>query len=281
MAAGGLKCSMGLMLCIQIGYSAASDPLLVDRVFNQSGIRLQIEQLPGHLLAGLGEETESSQPVPDGFHEAARLAAAEAFEVQNLVARVRTGLGESLDDADLRYVLAWLESEIGRRVTRLEAAANHPDRQHEIVQFAATLASNPPPAKRVQSVRALDQAARISESTMEATLGVQLAVATAIAASLPADQRSPVQMLAEMLDASRPRLVPLLQSQVRLLLLFTYQSLSDTELLAYLAFCQSPVGQRYNQALFQGLESAMIESAFRFGDVLTRILRHGLAVRGT
>ncbi len=281
MAATGLKCLMGLMLCIQIGYAAASDRLLVDRVFDQSGIRLQIEQLPEHLLAGLGQETESNQSVPDGFHEAARMAAAEAFDVHSLVERVRSGLGESLSDADLKSILVWLESDIGRRVTRLEAAANDPDRQHEIAQFAAGLDSNPPPAPRLRWIQALDEAARISESTVEATLGVQLAVATAVAASLPADQRPPVQMLAELLDASRPSLAPLLQNQIWVLLLFTYQSLSDSEMLEYLAFCQSPVGRRYNQALFNGLEGAMIESAFRFGEVLTRMLRQGPDARGT
>ncbi len=281
MAATGLKCLLGVMLCFQIGHAAASDRLLLERVFDQSGIRLQIEQLPGHLLAGLGQVTKSNDSIPDGFHEAARMAAAEAFDVHSLVARVRTGLGESLSDADLESILAWLESDIGHRVTRLEAAANDPDRQHEIAQFAAGLASNPPPAARLHSIQALDEAARISESTLEATLGVQLAVATAVTASLPANQRPPVQLLAEMLDASRPRLAPLLQNQIRVLLLFTYHSLSDPEMFEYLAFCQSPVGRRYNQALFNGLEGAMIESAFRFVEVLTRILRHGPDARGT
>jgi len=273
-------CLVGLVLFVQAVCADATDPELADDVIAKSGVQAQLDQFPRHLLAGLDAGRDPNHPIPTGFHEAARAAAAEAFDTQQLTAGIRATLTESLSDDDLRGALAWLDSDLGRHVTALEIAANHPDQQSELIGFAAGLVSAPPAAERIELIQALDNAAEVTASTLEATLGVQLAVASAMAAAAPEDRRPSIRTLAELVESTRPQLEPVLRGQVEVALLFTYRTLDATQLTRYLAFCQSPMGRRYNHAMFDGLRIAMIDSSFRFGGLLARILRHGPIARG-
>jgi len=90
-------------------------------------------------------------------------------------------------------------------------------------------------------------------------------------ASLPDEQRQPLNDLLAEIESLRPQVQAQMGMVTLISFLYTYQTLSQEELQAYLDFATSPAGTRYHQAGGKGIKAALLDGTLALGKTLIRL----------
>ena len=270
-------CAVILCLVVPVA-SMAQDhkDVLIQDLYNQSGMETQIGQLPMVIQIGFDQAVESDgrlKTIPRGDLEDMRATIPIVYDPQAIRQTIIGEYHQNLNADELKHVLGWLNSPIGRQLTQLEEASSSPEAYIEMQRYALALQDAPPAPERLSVIRQLDAAIKITEGGVEIAMNTQLAVAIAVVASLPAEQQPTYAKLAEALEQHRPRLEDEVRIQTLFSLLYTYQSVSDAVLAEYVAFASSAAGTNYHNTTMSGLKKAMLEGAYKWGESIAQVLQ--------
>lgn len=236
----------------------------LDELMEKSGTNTQVSQIPANVLASADQQIGADVPNAGAI----RTALIQAFNPGDLRADTRTHLEGALSGDEIAQVLAWLNSDLGQRITALEKTNSAPEAQKAIAEQYPQLAEN---QNRVAMVQALDKAIQGTESTVAIVLTVQRSLMSAIVAGLPEERR----MSQEQLDALLAQGRETMESQYRFLVeaayLHNYQELTDAELQTYIDFANSPVARRYHQALAESLQAALAKASTKAGSAIAAV----------
>ena len=249
---------------------------LIQALYVKSGIERQMSQMPALLQVGFDQAVASDErlrELPRAVRREIRASIATVFAVEDIKKTIMGACRESLSVDDLKDVLGWLDSPVGRKFTQLEEAASSPEQYLAMQRFAQQLQESPPRPERLKILKQLDAAVKATESAVELALNTQLAIAVAISASLPKEQQPAYDRLTEMIEQTRPQIQAVMQTQTLVSMLFTYKDLADAELGRYLAFAVSHAGAKYHAAYISGFKKALLAGSFRWGEAIADILR--------
>ena len=85
----------------------------------------------------------------------------------------------------LNLALAWLQSDLGRRITMLEEQASTPEGIAGLQAFAIVMQDNPPPEIRQQLIRRLNDAYGGTDFLVDFSLALGVAVGVGVNAASP------------------------------------------------------------------------------------------------
>ena len=250
------------------------DPLLQD-LYRLSGMERQLDQLPMIIQVGFDQAVDADnqlQALPRSVIDQMRASIAAAYEPQTVRRTILRECHARLSIVDLNTVLAWLDSPLGRKITRLEEAASRPDALAGMQRYAQALQDAPPTPERLDMIRQLDAAVKATETGVEVAFNTQIAVAMAVAASLPVEQQPDHAQLTAALEQRRPQIRNMVRGQTLIALLYTYQQVSEADLSEYIAFAASPAGTIYHDASIAGFKAALLEGGYRWGQSIGEIL---------
>lgn len=243
---------------------AASSPEItgkVDRLIDVSGIGHATRQILPGILSGIDEP---QQGVPASVRAALRDAAAQSFQPDPMIEKIRARLASALTARQLDDTLGWLDTPLGSRITALENEASEPAALDRMQAYARELRQRPASKRRTALVGELNAATGAGELTAAMTEAGVLASALGVNAAQPAQQRLPADVLRQQVKANLPRLRQQSDQMVTLSLLYAYRALSDQELEAYLKFLKSPSGVAYSKGAVAAFREAMLEAIGRF-----------------
>ncbi len=268
--------SISVLLLVAVDSPAmeAKDQLL-NMLYRRSGMQQQMDQLPMVIQVSFDqavEEDNAFQRLPRSVIEEMRAAIGIAYDSESIRNNVLRECHDRLDIDDLKGVLGWLDSRLGRKLTRLEELASSPEAYTQMQRYALALEHTPPSAKRLAVIQQLDAAMKATDTGVEIALNTQAAVAMAVVASLPAEQQPSYSQLTATLEQYRPQIRHVVENQTLVALLYTYRDISDAELTAYSTFSCSPSGTRYHDAFIAGLGAALMDSGFKWGRNIAEIL---------
>ena len=252
------------------GAQGTADP--VDRLLQASGIGDTVNQLLPNILAGM--EAPGQAPLPPALLEALRESAREAFQPQPMLDGMRVRLARGLDARQLSDTLRWLDAPLGQRITDLEKASNSVDAREQWTAYFAAQHSAPTDA-RMRLIERLDRAVGADE-LLGAVLGTMAeAAAVGVNAAQPVERQVPAETIRRNL---RPLLDQLRAKSHQLAIatfLFTYRSLDDADLDAYLKFYESPSGVAYARITTEAFRETINEAMVRFASVMPKAIeRH-------
>jgi len=204
---------------------------LIKEALRVSGARRQVEQVLQSSLPAL-----TSGKLPDGMPPRQyQKVVSDVFDVERLMRLVEKSISDSVADKTLIDIVRWYRSPLGNKIAMAEISGNQPQASARLQQYAAALQSNAPSESRQQLVDAI--------------------TATALGLPRPAsdfDKNFPAQST----DA--------ISQGTSLWFLFTYSSLSETELSSYLTFLKSPSVTAFSSAVWSGMDATFSDAAQRF-----------------
>lgn len=227
---------------------------LTSEFMQLSGLDYQLQQIPEQVLMGFEQQ---GRRLPSERRAALRHVIAQAYRADRLKAFVSRELARTARPDVLTKSLAWLRSDLGRRITKLEEAASEPSAVREVQQFARQLQSSPPPQERLRLAERLDRATNSTETQLDLMESTMLGVATAADATLPPQQRLGEERIRTQIARQRAALHTAAQQQVLLSSLFMYRSVSPAELEQYLAFLESEAGKEMYSATNHAFKGAL------------------------
>lgn len=260
-----------------LSYAQNQDKSLARELYVKSGMEKQNEQLPSSLQASLDREAKENdewQKLPPNFLTAARISILEAFATEKIKEAFLTEFSEELTTQDIKEILLWLDSPLGKKCTQLEEAAMAPEAQAEMPQFVAHLKEAPPTPERLRALREFDSATKITEIAVETALRTGFAVVFALNSTLPKERQSSPDTVLRDMEKSRPAIEKEMKSQVLDILLYTYRTLTEAEIGGYTDFSKSAVGLKYTSASIAALKKAFLECAVRWGELIGNAMQN-------
>ncbi len=240
---------------------------LAERLFERCGLAVQIQSFPAQFEQGL---SQNRGKVPDEAIAAAAEAGRKAFAMTALREEIVRTLAAKLPAADMRQTLAWLDGQVGRRMTLAEESASASMTPENTRAYFESEKHKPPSPKRaalIAELIAATQAVEIGASLIEA---MSLGIAVGMDAAQPVEKRIGFSNLRKRLRAAMPpdKLRANMGASLPAINRFIYRGISDADLAAYVGFNSSPLGQRYNQAVTEALAQALTRASVRIGEIM-------------
>lgn len=212
-----------------------------------SGLDNQIHQMPrwyaalvDQVFAGI---EQGGHRIPGKTKRMVRQTFLDAMDADVLQEEVRHRLGRELPEDVAKPTVAWLRTDLGRRITALENEASSPETSLQQAAFAMQLQLEPPSPERMQLTRRLEEATGSSDHAVEGWEIVAVALGVAMTAGTPNGRFEGKDILRERLAKLRPDMKTLLLQASLRHMLFTYRTLTDQELGRYVEFLESETGR--------------------------------------
>jgi hypothetical protein len=258
--------AVSLILCGDVCFADDhSSDQLVQILMHKSGLKKQIEQMPQLLQAELDQQQmETEGLTKEDFNRFSRLAKS-AFNAKTIHAAVQTYIKLNLPENDTKAVLEWLDSPIGRKITRLEEDASTVEAYAEMQAIGQKLLEENKESARIVKIDRLDNAIGATESTITTVLNIQLAMITSMSAATEADQRPSFEEVQDLVNMNKPRIQAAMKRLVQMQFLYTYRELTDNEIDRYTRFAESESGQRYHYVSIRAIDEALVRAARQIG----------------
>jgi hypothetical protein len=232
----------------------------------RSGVAVQLRALVGQMKSGMEQQRGK---VPDELTLKLVEAAAEAFRPEVLQDAIARDIAQRLPVEDMKAALAWLGTDLGRRITLAEEAASSAD-DAAIAKYTSGLKQHKPSAGRVSLVNGIIEATYAEDLTVSSLHAIALGVALGMDSTLPHERRLGMARIEKQVNAALPK--EQLKQQLRATMaagcLYAYRELRDEDLRPYLAFLRSPAGKRYSDEMTQAFMNALVRASVRLGQLV-------------
>jgi len=266
-----LRCAFALFALAtfaSLSHAQSKEALeLSNRLYERSGLAVQLGSLTEQFEEGFALNRGK---VPDEFLTAIGQAAKTSFDPATLRKDIVRSLAEKMSAADTRQVLAWLDGDVGRRVTLAEERASTAMTAESMDAFFEREKADPPSEKRRQLIKDLMDSTKAVDFNANLIETVSLGVALGIDATQPVQKRIGVAGLRARLREAMPsaQLRASLSASLPAMMGFAYGDVSDADLAAYVHFNRSPLGMRYNEAMSAAVAEALARASVRIGELL-------------
>jgi uncharacterized protein YqeY len=265
-----------LSLLPMILYAQTQGNSPVQELYVKSGMEKQTEQIPSLMQALIDRpsfEDDQLRKLPKSVLSVMRASIPEAFAPERLKEVILADLTGKLSDQEIKEVLQWLDSPLGKKCTQLEVEASTAEAQSDIQKFADGLQDSPPRDERLKALRELDSAAKITDSAVEMAIDIQAATALGMVAALPLEQQKRPDEVARELEETRSAVEAAARSEIFISNLYTYRSLTETEIKQYTEFAKSSAGSQFSSVSIAALKKAMNEGAVKWGKLIGNAIK--------
>jgi hypothetical protein len=241
------------------------------RLLQNSGLAVQLKSFPRQVEQDLAT---AQGRLPDELLNALRTAAKESFSPAAMRDDLVRGIAARLTIGEMRKALVWLDTDLGRRMTRFEELASEQLTPESLQAYAEGMKRRPLAAKRSELIAGLAAATKAVEGTANIIEGVALGIAVGMDSMQPVQKRLGMAALSEQLRQSMPpeKIREAVGAVTPLMYAYTYRDVSDADLEAYLAFNRSNSGVRYNDAMMGALTEALARAGLRVGAAIDSAL---------
>lgn len=263
-----------------VGAATVDNDARIDRLMEASGLNQSVKQiLPGVLSSLDGNQQQPALPPP--VRAAMRNAAAQSFQAAPMLEKVRARLAGELTAGQISDTQAWLDTPLGRRITDLENASNEPEAMVKMQAYAEELAKRPAPTSRLRLIRDLILATGAQEMMNQITEAVIMATALGFNAAQPKQQQMPTELLRQQIKSGMPEIQKQTEQFAMSMMLYTYRSLSDTEVDSYIRFSRSASGAAFNKSVVLGMSEALLDAIARFMTAIPGAMERSKGALGT
>jgi len=182
-------------------------------------------------------------------------------------------LRQSLQEADLEPILAFLESERGRRITALEVSARRAFIDPEMEEMAREIFSD---AEETRP-ELFDQVREFTDVNDLVALNVEGSFRSNVAFALGVHETGgfpglPIDELVDMLWEGDEAAEVAIANWLNAYLMTAYGPLPEGDLQAYIAFSRSDIGQEYNAAIMASFDALFADISYDLGRAAGRYM---------
>lgn len=242
----------------------------VDELMRKSGLWNQMGSVFGNLRADAQRMRSQSArggpgDIDDATFEQLVRAMERAYSADRLRQLIAAEIGKSLSLEDEKVVLAWLDSDIGRRMTALEEARDAAKGDAETRMREAAKYLESAPKERRELAQRISSALNAGESAVDQMVALTTAMVYGMSLADPRIDESAVRKVKESLEAQRPKAAPVFLQLATAMHASTYREVPVADLTRYVEFMESPEGLRYHDATREALNVAIARASVDMG----------------
>ena len=232
----------------------------------RSGLAVQLRGVVAQMKSGMEQQRgKASDELVLKLVEAAE----EAFRPALLQDAIARDVARRLQVEDMKAALAWLGTDLGRRITLAEEAASNTD-DEAIARYMRGLKEKRPTAARVSLINDIVEATYAEDLALRSMKAMALGVALGMDSTLPRERRLGMARIEKEVNAALPK--EKLKQELRAMMaancLYAYRELRDDDLRRYIEFLRSPAGKRYSDEMTQAFMDELVRASVRLGQLV-------------
>ncbi|WP_445354092.1 DUF2059 domain-containing protein [Microbulbifer sp. EKSA008] len=236
----------------------------MDKLLLVSGFTKQVEGFPELVKSGFAEGVQQGAPISQDKLQKILESADNTILPSIIMDEVRSSLSTSLTDKDVGVLLAWYESDIGKKITKAEEEGSSEE------AFQNLMADT----KRVEMATRIDQLVGATDMAMEMQISTGIAVYSAVTAVMAPGQEINLDAYKAQMEAMKPQMRQNVEQFVTLSFVQTYQGFDDTSLAKYEEFLSQPEAKKFNSSSMAGLNKALTQVIGRWSGDMASILKN-------
>lgn len=256
-----------VLFLLLAGAARAQDAAqLAQRLVERSGLAVQLQSVPKSFEDQMAAMRGKA---PDDLVLALTAAGREAYRPGAMTQEITRNLADTLKPDEMRRMLAWLETGVGRRVTLAEERASSLN-EERLQRYLEETKAKPPGAQRQKLIQEVLEVTSGLEFGARLLEGMALGVAIGMDSTQPAQKRAGVALLRKQIERVMPKeqVKAQLREAMPAILGYTYREVSDADLSGYVAFLRSADGKRANDAITEAFTQAMVAASVRLGQLV-------------
>lgn len=228
----------------------AANPDLVNEVYAKSGLARQIPAMTGQTAAYLQAYRDK---MPPEVLALLRKELDKFLTPEILEKNIKMNIANSVGDNTIQHVLKWLETPLGKKITKLEEDSSTQEATLKTIQFIQTTDITKLPQKRIELVKKLDEAGQMTELAVDLGITVGISVLDTLNNMNPETPPISKEKIRELINGQRAQMKQEIQRQTLLGVYYGYQSLTDEEIQKYIDFLNLKTSKVFNDAITKAL----------------------------
>lgn len=266
-------------LCFQETIASAQNDLkeqLTLELMKKSGLEQQIVHTPDVLKTAVASnfrralrtKNNSTNEITNKIQS----VISKSFRPEIIKSVISTHMETELDITDIKAVLEWLDSPLGKKITLLEEEASTAEAYKAMATTIPVLKEKTDYNKRLQLMRELDNNIKATDSTLERELNMQIVSLTAMSSAFPTMSLPSTEALKENFKSYSTNMRQQISSTIMMNSLYTYRQLRLDEIESYIGFIKTDYGERYHRIVHEGINKAFLYCGKQFGKNVGKIL---------
>lgn len=216
---------------------------IAQKVAESSGMALMIESIPEQIQAQhVQRKIVSKNPEVE---ELVTRILVESFRVTEAKKALYDSLARNASIEELKAIVLWLDSPLGKRISLAEINAAQPTAQADFMKYMAEMQANPPPQSRIALFQHLEKSSNQTESMLKVVELIMRGIFSSLNEALPDNKKTPAELFEKEISDMRTQARQLVWQQVILMNHFTYRELTDAQIKRYADFLESDAGRKY------------------------------------
>ncbi len=224
--------SLLTLTVLSTGLFAKADKALVSEYMDISGSKITIESMGEQITTGLAQ---TSMMYGEKVDEKKVAFLKTVFDADNGVEIVESYLVKNFDNSELKNIIAYYKSPLGKKVTQTALDAINPSAQADMYRFLADLQSNPPSKRRTAVIKTLIEKLQMVESMENVFAG--------LIAYLNTEASMDKKLSSEKIAQLESMMHQAFSQQMFVSALFIYRDISNQELEKVIKFYETPSGK--------------------------------------
>jgi hypothetical protein len=257
-------CIITTIFFVFFNISAAQDSKsdAIKLVLEKSGARQQIVEItqvvqaliPSQMSAyGAGESPELSEFIINNL--------SNYYSGDEILGRVENHFLKIYNKKYINRMLKWYDSELGKKIVEMEVEASTPQGMTEIISYSYELQQNPPEEKRMELVNELILILELDKKSLEKMKAVFVRTINGVNSSLPVEMRMEEEVIVFMTKSITGPFTEQMNALLPATFLYTYQDLSNEELVEYINFLNMDHSKWFNNNLYDSMLASIEDSA--------------------
>lgn len=250
-------------------YAEVSDES-INKLLVFSGITMQVEQFPEVVKVGIGQAKQQGTPIPDVEFSLILNSIDESFKPLSMIETIRKSIKKTINEEEAKKLLAWYQSDLGRKITRAEERASTPEAYQKMMYLEQTLFSN---SEQVEFVQRLDLLLGATDTAVELHKYTGIAVYSAIMTAIQPDVPLDLEPFIAQVEAASYQTRIASKEMVTLSFLYAYRNIKIDKLREYESFLNNTSTMKFNQVVIDSMNKGFETSVSKFANALAEILK--------
>jgi len=232
---------------------------LIAEILAATGVKQQLDQLPGRLLAGARQSGKERPKAAPAKFKAIEDAMAKSFTAEGFQKQVAAGLNKNFDQKRFEALLKDYSTPTGKNMIALERSTASAD---ALALFAKSAAATKPTPERAALIKGIDAATKASDLAVEAAFVSMKALASGMAGKAASVDKT--------IESQRAVLTGKIHAATLLNLAYSFKDTNDADLAKYAAIYEAENSKWFYglvyASLLEEVENASVEAGKMLGE---------------
>lgn len=242
-----------------------------DKLMALSGLNKQMAEFPGVVRAGLEQAKRPGAPIADAEFGEVQRSIEDAFQPSGILSVIDMEIKNNISESEVKDLLTWYESDLGRKITKAEENASTPAAYQEMIEEAQSLLTD---EKRVKLAGKIESLVNVTDMTMRLQENAGVAVFTAISTVMDPDRSvNNIEAFKAQMSAQEQQMRANIEEFVILSFVYSYKDIDMASIEKYVKFLERPNTRKFNDSVIKGMNYALNQSIGKMAESLAVVVK--------